>query len=201
MKVVFTHKSSSLYDDLPEERYHFPRSYIRQVEAAVGDYVVYYEPGRTGVSELARTGRRAYFATARLAHIAPDPARSEYYYAFIEPGSYVEFGRAVPFREEAHYYERQLRRGDGGTSKGAFGRAVRSLNEIEFSEILAAAFARELEPLDASANTPDLVPFSPGLAEPGVPLSAPMSTGCSAVLSVMRLSLGPSRSPTVLPAR
>jgi putative restriction endonuclease len=169
MKVVFTHKRGSIYDDLPEERYHFPRSYIRQVEAAVGDFVVYYEPGRTGVSDLARTGRRAYFATARVAHLEPDPARSEHYYALIEPGSYVEFGRPVPFREGAHYYERQLQRDDGATSKGAFGRAVRSLSETEFAEILAAGFARELDPLGASINALDLVPLSPGLAEPAVP--------------------------------
>ena len=45
MKVgVPQHKRGSIYDDLPEERYHFPRFHIRQVEAAVGDFVVYYEP-------------------------------------------------------------------------------------------------------------------------------------------------------------
>jgi putative restriction endonuclease len=43
-KAVLTHKPGSIYDDLPEERYHFPATYLRQVEAAVGDFIVYYEP-------------------------------------------------------------------------------------------------------------------------------------------------------------
>jgi putative restriction endonuclease len=42
-KAVFTSKIEPSYDDLPEERYHFPRTYLRQVEAAVGDWIVYYE--------------------------------------------------------------------------------------------------------------------------------------------------------------
>jgi putative restriction endonuclease len=51
VKAVFTHKPGSLYDDLPEERYHFPAAYRRQVEAAVGGFIVYYEPGRTGIGD------------------------------------------------------------------------------------------------------------------------------------------------------
>ncbi len=50
-KAVFTVKAESGYDDLPEERYHFPRTYLRQVEAALGDLIVYYEPRRTGVGD------------------------------------------------------------------------------------------------------------------------------------------------------
>ena len=71
MKAVFTHKAGSVYDDVPEERYHFPRDYLRQAEAAVGVFIVYYEPGRTGLDERARTGRRAYVATARVAEDRP----------------------------------------------------------------------------------------------------------------------------------
>lgn len=46
-KVVFTTKIDPTYDDLPEARYHFPRSYVRQAGAAVGDWIVYYEPRRS----------------------------------------------------------------------------------------------------------------------------------------------------------
>ncbi len=146
MKAVFTHKAGSVYDDLPEERYHFPRDYLRQAEAAVGDFVVYYEPGRTGLDERARTGRRAYVATARVAEIRPDPRDRDRFYALIEPGSFVVFDRPVPFREGEFYYERRLRRAEGGTSKGAFGRAVRPLAEAEYEAILRAGFAAELGP-------------------------------------------------------
>ena len=41
-KAVLTTKIDPTYDDLPEQRYHFPRAYLRQVEAAKGDFVVYF---------------------------------------------------------------------------------------------------------------------------------------------------------------
>lgn len=47
VKAVLTTKLEPTYDDLPEERYHFPRTYLRQIEAAVGDWIVYYEPRRS----------------------------------------------------------------------------------------------------------------------------------------------------------
>jgi putative restriction endonuclease len=165
VKAVLTHKPHSIYDDLPEERYNFPRTYLRQVEAAVGDFVVYYEPGRTGVGDHARTGRRAYVATARVASIIEDRNRRDHYYALIEQGSYVQFGRPVPFRDGAHYYEAALRRDDGGTSKGAFGRAVRPISDAEYEAIVAAGFAAELADLpSAVAHNPRSL-LHPGLME------------------------------------
>jgi putative restriction endonuclease len=172
MKAVFTHKTGSIYDDLPEERYHFPAAYLRQVEAAVGDLVVYYEPGRTGLGDHARTGRRAYTATAQVSGVERDTRREDHYYALIDPASYVEFDRPVPFRDGALYYERQLRRSDGATSKGAFGRAVRPLSEDEYEAILRAGFARELDelPLGAGASAAATSWAARGLNEADEPL-------------------------------
>ena len=65
-KAVLTTKVDPTYDDLPEARYHFPRAYLRQVEAAVGDWIVYYEPRRTSGDLSSRGGRQAYIATARI---------------------------------------------------------------------------------------------------------------------------------------
>jgi hypothetical protein len=45
-KAVFTTKVTPSYKDLPEERYHFPRTYLNHVQQTVGDYIVYYEPRR-----------------------------------------------------------------------------------------------------------------------------------------------------------
>jgi putative restriction endonuclease len=142
VKAIFTHKAGSNYDDLPEERYHFPETYLRQAEATVGDFVIYYEPGRVGPQDRGRYGRRAYIAVAEVTGVRRDPSRGGHFYADIT--NYVTFDRPVPFREGDHYYERQLRRPDGHTSKGAFGRAVRPISEGEFAEILAAGFAEEL---------------------------------------------------------
>lgn len=36
-KAILTTKVDPTYDDLPEQRYHFPRTYLRQVEAARGE--------------------------------------------------------------------------------------------------------------------------------------------------------------------
>jgi putative restriction endonuclease len=50
----------------------------------------------------------------------------------------------VPFREGTHYFEAALERDDGGTNKGAFGRAVRVIADPEYDLILQAGFAQTL---------------------------------------------------------
>jgi putative restriction endonuclease len=59
-KAVFTTKVEPHYDDLPEDRYHFPRAYLRQVEVTVGDWIIYYEPRRTSADLQSRGGRQSY---------------------------------------------------------------------------------------------------------------------------------------------
>lgn len=68
-KAIFTTKVDPTYDDLPEERYHFPRTYLRQAEQSVGDWIVYYEPRRSTGELSSSGGRQSYFATARLRRI------------------------------------------------------------------------------------------------------------------------------------
>lgn len=144
MKAVFTTKVNPTYDDLPEYQYHFQNAYVRQVAAAVGDWIVYYEPRRTSGDLSSRGGRLAYFATARVSRIAPDPGLEGHFYAFVS--DYLEFERPVPFREGQNYYESILQREDGGTSKGAFGRAVRALPDAEYDLIIRAGFSDLLLP-------------------------------------------------------
>ena len=100
-KAILTHKPASIYDDLPEVRYHFPRSYLRQVEAAVGDFVIYYEPGRTGLGDTDRTGRRSYIAIAQVQGVEADPKRADHFYALMVPGSYLAFDRPFPLTASA----------------------------------------------------------------------------------------------------
>ncbi|MFP2926299.1 HNH endonuclease [Pyxidicoccus sp. 3LG] len=141
-KAVFTTSESSAYDDQPEVRYHFPRTYLRAVEAAVGDFIVYYEPRRTEGAN-SRTGRQSYFAVARVSRVDEDRVKPGHYYASVD--SFLEFEHAVPFNTGGHYYELGLRKADGSTNKGAFGRAVRPLSDAEFEAILHAGFMRELD--------------------------------------------------------
>ena len=41
---IFIHRSDSIYDDSPAERYQFPRQYLGRAEGCIGDWIVYYEP-------------------------------------------------------------------------------------------------------------------------------------------------------------
>jgi putative restriction endonuclease len=156
-KVVFTTKADPTYDDLPEFQYHFPRTYLRQAQSAVGDWAIYYEPRRTSGDLSSRGGRQAYFAAARVVRLEPDPRVPDHFYAFVS--DFIEFDRFVPFKEGDHYYEAVLRRADGGTNRGAFGRAVRPISETEFDAILRAGF----EPLLISPPRTELE--IPGLAD------------------------------------
>jgi putative restriction endonuclease len=155
--AVFTYSPSSEYDDQPEIRYHFPKTYLRVVEQAVGDWVLYYEPRRTeGVSSS--TGRQSYFAMARVVRIEPDEQQPDHYYAYLS--DYLEFDSPIPFREDGKYFESILKKKDGSANKGAFGRAVRSIPRLEFDYIVAQGFERELQPWEIADCATDPAPES-----------------------------------------
>jgi putative restriction endonuclease len=169
-KAVFTTKVEPHYDDLPEDRYHFPRTYLRQVETAIGDWIIYYEPRRASADLRSRGGRQAYFATARVQRIAADAQRDDHFYAYVS--DYLEFDRAVPFKEGELYYEASLQRRDGATSKGAFGRAVRNIPDREYELILKAGFARTF--LESGERPPADRSLRPELDEEQKPFERPV---------------------------
>jgi putative restriction endonuclease len=154
-KAILTTKVDLTYDDLPEQRRHFPRTYVRQVEAARGDWIIYYEPWRASGDLMKTGGRHAYFATARITDIIEDPSKPDHFYALIE--HFLPFDHAVPFKEAANYYGSGLRKDDGSTNKGAFGRAVRNISDAEYDLILAAGFAQVLGKRDRERPAPDPV--------------------------------------------
>jgi putative restriction endonuclease len=166
-KAVFTTKVTPSYDDLPEVRYHFPATYLNYVRRAVGDYVVYYEPRRSSTVSSSIGGRQSYFAVARVTAVVEDDRRADHYYALID--EYLDFDRVVPFSEGGEYYESALRKDDGSTNKGAFGRAVRLIPDDEFDRILKSGFAPILgENLSPQENT------LPGFLEPPTPFERPI---------------------------
>lgn len=152
-KAVLITKIDPTYDDLPEQRYHFPATYLRQITAAIGDWIVYYEPRRASGDLMSSGGRQAYFATARIGNVIPDPSRPDHYYALIE--DFLPFDHPVPFREGPHYFEAALQKEDGSTNKGAFGRAVRNLPDAEYDLILQAGFAHVLGTRERKRAAPD----------------------------------------------
>jgi putative restriction endonuclease len=152
-KSVFTHRVGSPYDDLPESRYHFPQTYLRQVERSLGDLIVYYEPRRDG-------GRQSYVATAQVVDISPDPRQPGHFYASL--AQYMVFPRAVPYRAGERFFESKLRGNNGETNLGTFQRAVREIPDHEFEVILETAFLPALD----DPNNADLSSGPPYLQEP-----------------------------------
>ncbi len=168
-KAIFTTKVDPTYDDLPEQRYHFPRTYLRVAEATVGDWIVYYEPRRTSGEESSRGGRQSYFATARVDRIERDSNHHDHYYAFVS--AYLDFDRPVPFREGVHYYESGLRHSDGSLNQGFFRRAVRALPDEDYELILKAGFVRTL---DSNAAAPSDADMRIGVAEESLEFERPV---------------------------
>lgn len=138
MPLVLTHQKMPSYDDLPELRYHFPKTYLNTMKDGVGDWFVYYEPRRQAAGSEAPGGRQCYFATGRISHVAPDPAKPDHFYAFVT--DYLEFDSEVPFRVGDQFLEHGLRKEDGSANKGRFGRSVRAISSGEYEQILALGF-------------------------------------------------------------
>lgn len=135
---VFIHRSDSIYDDSPAERYQFPRPYLGRVEACVGDWIVYYEPRK-----VAET--RGYFAIARVERVVADPTAPGMYLALIEPGSYMDFASPVPFTDADGVVERGVLNADGRIS-GRAQAAVRPLSPDDFNRIVTLGL-NDSEPL------------------------------------------------------
>ena len=168
-KGVFTTKLSPSYDDLPEVRYHFPRTYLRQVEQTLGDTIVYYEPRRGTADANSRGGRQVYFAVARPQSITQDPRDPNLFFCHVT--DYLDFDRTVQFRDGDAYLESMLQRDDGGTNKGAFGRSVRIVPDEEFEAILAAGYSNSS--VDFAIQPDPATPLS-GFTEEIVPFERPM---------------------------
>lgn len=141
MNGVFSYRADSPYDDVPGERYHFPRQYLARVEQTVGDWIVFHElKGRAAIPGLA-----AYVSFARVARIDPDPQRADHYYARLSNAG--TFGAPVPVAPEGVAIEAVLRDPAGGVRRGTLVNAVRLLDREEFAAIVdrAAAPARDAD--------------------------------------------------------
>ena len=155
---VFIHRSDSIYDDTPAERYQFPPQYLERARACVGDWIVYYEPRKVA-------GTKGYYAVAKVERVIADPATLNMYLALIEPGSYLDFATPVPFSDENGPIERGVLN-EVGRISGRAQAAVRGLSMSDFSRIVAAGLADEnplLPRTDSSVVEPtlreDRVPF------------------------------------------
>lgn len=125
---IFIHRSDSIYNDVPSEQYQFPRSYLARAQQCVGDWVVYLEPSKV-------RNTKGYFAAAKVQEIIPDPKNAEMHLAVIEPGTYLDFGDPVPFRNAGELVEQGLLN-DQGNISGRAQAAVRPLSPEDFNRIV-----------------------------------------------------------------
>ncbi|EEE35488.1 conserved hypothetical protein [Rhodobacteraceae bacterium KLH11] len=125
---VFIHRTDSIYDDIPSEQYQFPKQYLSRAQQCEGDWIVYLEPSKVKLS-------KGYFAIAKVQEIIVDPRRNDMYLAIIEPGTYLDFGDPVPFRDESSIVETGLLN-DQGKMSGRAQSAVRTISTADFSRIV-----------------------------------------------------------------
>ncbi|MFM2355718.1 MAG: hypothetical protein RLZZ528_1454, partial [Pseudomonadota bacterium] len=142
-KLVLLHRVDSIYEDEPDRVYDFPKIYLKAVREGVGDWAIYYEP--------VKAGRRGYFAAAKIDRIIPKPNADGRYLAIIEPGSYLPFDQEVPRLLANRPLESALAAQDGTPmAGGAVQRAVRTLPEREFAEIIRRGLPQDLEQTEAN---------------------------------------------------
>ena len=128
-KGIFIHRTDSIYDDSPAERYQFPRQYLDRAKACLNDWIIYYEPVKV-------KGSRGYFAVARLEQIVADKTAPGMFVAIIAPGTYIDFVNSVPFRLNDDLVERGLLNEHGRIS-GHAQAAVRTISTEDFNRILS----------------------------------------------------------------
>lgn len=149
---IFIHRPDSIYDDIPSERYQFPKQYLSRVEKCIGDWIVYLEP-----SKIKDT--KGYFAVARIQEVMPDPRQKDMFLAVVEAGSYLDFGDPVAFRDETGIVEQGLLN-DVGKISGRAQAAVRPLSPADFARIIGRGLGQHDDVLPRSGEVPLVSGFS-----------------------------------------
>ena len=132
---VFIHRTDSIYDDIPSERYQFPKQYLSRAQHCEGDWIIYLEPSKV-------RNTKGYFAIAKVQEIIADPRNADMHLAIIEPGTYLDFGDPVPFRDADDVVEQGLLNDDGKIS-GRAQAAVRALSSMDFARIVERGLGQD----------------------------------------------------------
>jgi putative restriction endonuclease len=146
-KGVFVTGPYSDYNDDPPHFYRFPPQWLNAAQRVVGNWIIYQEPRRAG--------GRGYFAVGKVESIIPDPKEAGMFLAVIEPGTFLEFGRDVPFQLDGRAVERGLLDANGRLNNGRAVQSIRAISNADFNRIV------ELGLMDAEPEMPRV-----GQAEP-----------------------------------
>ena len=139
--------------DQPERSYRLQSRWLRTATRMVGQWILYQVPRPSGAE---------YVAAARVEQIDADPDRENMFVARIARGSYLEFGRPVPFRHDGTAVERGLLNADGRLDGDRAARLVRAISDADFNRIVELGLVTEDETLprneeDEEAPTPQIV--------------------------------------------
>lgn len=133
------HKDGSVYDDIPETHYQFPKGYLGRASPLIDDWIIYLEPS-------SEPNSKGFFAVAKVGSIIPDPIAVGRFRALIQPGTYLPFSPNVPRRAKGELVERDCPNQQW---------AVRPLSPSDFARIIALGLPEdtlprigELEPHD-----------------------------------------------------
>lgn len=143
---VFIHRTDSIYDDSPAERYQFPAQYLGRAQPSTGDWILYYEPRKV-------PNTRGYFAVAKVERIISDPSAPGMYLALMERGSYLDFASPVAFADADGPIERGLLNEHGRIS-GRAQSAVRPISASDFNRIVARGLNDEAPLLPRTGEAP-----------------------------------------------
>ena len=144
------------FDDLPERRYRFGSQWLRTAARLAGQWVVYQ--GRTPA------GAGGYHAAARVEQIDPASDRDGLMSARIAEGSYLEFGRLVPFEIEGAIVEYGLLSADLELDDDRALQPVRAISDADFNRIIELGLVTEDELLPRT-DLNDGLPIAQQLAE------------------------------------
>jgi putative restriction endonuclease len=161
-KGVFVVGSHSIYDDEPESYYRFPPRWLTAASKTVRNWIIYQEPRRAG--------QRGYYAAAKVEKIVVDPTNANMYLALIEAGSFLEFGRDVPFQLNGRAVEQGLLDADGRLNNGRAVQSIRPISDADFNLIVGLGLVEEDELLP---RVDEVEPFPNAFAEERVPWEGP----------------------------
>ena len=157
VKLVLLHKADSIYEDEPDVVYDFPRSYLKAVNEAVDDWIIYYEP--------VKAGPRGYFAVAKIRRVIDKPGVPGRFLAIIEPGSFLSFDHHVPRLIDGRPLESALTLPDGTPRSGGLVQmAVRRLPDADFARIVDLGLPQDLERIEANRYDPAPLQMDEGAA-------------------------------------
>lgn len=148
-KGLFLLPNSPERNEQPERMYTFEARWLGPASRMIDEWVVYQTQGDSGSSE--------YVAVGRVEGVDADPSREASLVAKIAHGSYLEFGRPVPFRHGSEVVEQGLLKPDGQIDLKRAAQPVRLISSADFNRILELGLVTEEELLpraESDAGTP-----------------------------------------------